>query len=108
MSSPVRGRYSIYIVELPVGFRPQSVHCIPDVLLGAEVYARKLPAYAALGFTVAYNKRQVAERWPDRKWAIAVAGRLPGSTSYDQWALEDQQAALAAAADAPEAEGGAL
>lgn len=108
MSSPVRGRYSVYIVELPVGYRPQSVHCVPDVLLGAEVYARKLPAYAALGFVVAYNKRQAAERWPDRKWAIAVAGRLTGSTSYDQWALEDQAAASAVAADTPKVAAGRI
>lgn len=94
MPSPTKGRYVVYIIDLPAGFRPQTVHQVPDVLTGANAYARKLPAYAALGFVVAYNKRKLANRLTDRKWAVAVAGRLTDSKSFDKWALEDQAAAL--------------
>jgi hypothetical protein len=103
----------VYIIDLPAGFRPQTVHQVPDVFSGTEMFARRLPTYAAFGFVVAFNKHQLAERIPDRKWAIAVNAKLDVRGLNEHARRDREQLAPvndgpAADQSAPEAEGGAL
>ena len=97
MSSSLKGRQSVYIIDLPVGWQPQSPFATPEVFHAGEAYARKLPAYAAIGFALAFNKHQLANRLADRKWAITIIGRPVNGAPLDAWAMEDREQALAKA-----------
>jgi hypothetical protein len=64
------------------------------VFSGAEAYSRKLPAYAAIGFAVVFNKRQLAERLSDRKWAIPVSGAIADPVAFNRWAQNERETGL--------------
>jgi hypothetical protein len=91
--SRLRGCNAVLIVVLPEGFVPRSVWDIPPMFSKGEVYARRLPLYMAQGFAWTYNKHQLAEQIPDRKWAIAVNAKLDARNLGEHARVDREQLA---------------
>jgi len=89
MSSSMHGRYAVFVVDLPPGVKPPSPFTIPTYFVNPARYVAKVPLYVAAGFALAFNKHQLAERMPDRKWALAVCGRIGNGRPLDEWARQD-------------------
>lgn len=74
--SKLRGANSVIVIVLPEGFVPRSVWDVPPCFSAGEIYARRIPLYMAQGFAWTFNKHQLQERIPGRKWALAVNCRI--------------------------------
>jgi hypothetical protein len=78
MAPRIRGKQAVYIGVLPDGFKPVSFWSVPPGFLSVELYSKNLPMYQATGFARTFNKRQLQDRLPGRKWAF-VARHLKSS-----------------------------
>jgi len=70
MAQRYRGRQAVYLVTVPADWKPSSPWSVPPSFENGEVYAKNLPMYQAQGFARTFNKRQIEDRMPGRKWAV--------------------------------------
>jgi hypothetical protein len=72
MAPAHRGKQVVCIGTLPPDEKVRSPWDIPPRLLEVEVFARNLTMEWAQGFVRVFNKHQLENRLPDRKWAFVV------------------------------------
>ncbi len=79
MADRKRSFASVMIIQLPEDFKPQRPWNMPPSFSGGELYATQLTHSGATRFANTFNKRQLQDGLPDRRWAIAVMSvRKPG------------------------------
>lgn len=64
------GRQAVYIGVLPEGFKPQRPWDVPPAFTSVELFEKNVNDDHARGFVRTFNKRQLAENLPGRKWAF--------------------------------------
>lgn len=89
--STIAGRHMVLLVQLPAGACPQSPLWAPPSFEGGDRYINRVPLYAAIGFSLVFNKKQLAAGIPDRKWAVPATCKPSGSLPLDAMAIEDAQ-----------------
>ena len=60
----------MFIVTVPADWKPQRPWDVPPRFESGELHTKNLPMYQASGFCRVFNKRQLQENMPQRKWAI--------------------------------------
>ena len=70
--APKHGRQVVMIGVLPEDWKPQRPWDIPPKLTALEVFVKNVSPTHAAGFTRAFNKRQLDNGLPERKWALYV------------------------------------
>ncbi len=65
-----KGRQAVYLGIVPADWKPCSFWSVPPSFTGVELYEKNLPMWQALGYARTFNKSQIQNRLPGRKWAI--------------------------------------
>jgi hypothetical protein len=83
---------SVMIVRVPEDFEPQRPWTLPPNFSDGELYAKNLTHTCAQGFANTFNKRQLEDGIPDRRWAIAIiSSRKAGNGLLRQvWEQHDK------------------
>ena len=66
------GKQAVYIGTVPTDWKPCSFWSVPPSFDAVELYEKNLQMWQATGFARTFNKRQLQNRMPDRKWAFVA------------------------------------
>ena len=72
MSSRRKGKQAVYIGTVPPDWKPCSFGSVPPSFTDVELFEKNLQMWQATGYARTFNKSQLQNRLPGRKWAIVA------------------------------------